>query len=86
MSFAISCTVADAAISRDIPAIAPAGDDSAMTGRDRGANARPAIMKMATTRRMVIWRYMRSKSHIRTEIESLTGNDTVISKNRGMAP
>jgi hypothetical protein len=61
MSFAISSTVADAAISRDIPAIAPAGDDSAMTGRDKGANARPAIMKIATTRRMVIWRYMRSK-------------------------
>lgn len=85
MSFAISSVVADTATSYDIPAIAPSGGDSAMTGRDNGANTKPAIMKIATSWRMAIWWLMVSKSHTRAEIESLTGNDTVMSKNRGMA-
>ena len=54
ISFAISSVIADAAISCDMAAIAPVDGDSAMTGRDSGANARPAIMKIATSRRMMI--------------------------------
>lgn len=70
MSFAISSVVADAAISSNMAAIAPAGGESAMTGRDNGANTKPAIMKIATSRRMAIWRVMVPISHMRAQIES----------------
>lgn len=53
MSFAISSVVTDAAISCDMAAIAPPGSESAMTGFDSGASARPAIKTVATSRRMV---------------------------------
>jgi hypothetical protein len=42
-----------------------------MTGRDSGANTSPAIMKIASSRRMVIWRFTSTKSHRRVQIDSL---------------
>jgi hypothetical protein len=35
----------------------------AITGRDNGANANPAIISIASSRRMVIWRFTPAKSH-----------------------
>lgn len=44
----ISCAIAEV----DASEVAPA-----MTGRDNGAKTSPAIMKTASSRRMVIWRF-----------------------------
>lgn len=73
MSFAILSAVADAAISCDMAVAASTGGDSAMTGRDNGANARPAIMTIATSQRIVILRCTFRKSHKFAQIESLSG-------------
>ncbi|SDT43907.1 hypothetical protein SAMN05444158_6068 [Bradyrhizobium canariense] len=67
MSFAISSGMADADISS---AIAGSEVMPAMTGRENGANASPAIMKIASSRRMVIWRFTSTKSHRRARIDS----------------
>lgn len=71
MSFVISSTVADIDMSSAIPAIDASEDGPAMTGRDNGANTSPAIMKVASNRRMVIWRFTPPKSHRYVRIESL---------------
>jgi hypothetical protein len=42
-----------------------------MTGRDSGANTSPAIMRIASRRRMVIWRFTHAKSHGTAQIDSL---------------
>ncbi len=72
MSFAISSALADMDISSAIADMdissAIAGIDAseaapAMTGRDSGANISPAIIRIASSRRMVIWRFTPSKSH-----------------------
>lgn len=76
MSFAISSAVA--AISCDIAAIAPADGDSAMTGRDNGANTRPAIMKIATSWRMAIWRITPENPTDTSKLEAFQANDPVI--------
>jgi hypothetical protein len=54
MSFAISSVVADGDgdIPSDIACIDTSGAVSAMTGRETGANARPAITRVASNRRM----------------------------------
>ena len=52
ISLAISSVVADTDTSSDIVASAPA-----MTGEDSGANTSPAIMTIASRRRMVIWQF-----------------------------
>ncbi len=52
MSFAISSAIADADISSAIAGIGMSA--AAMTGRDSGAKANPAIIRIATSRRMVI--------------------------------
>jgi hypothetical protein len=63
MSFAISSAIADIDIPSGIDiSSAIAGIDAseaapAMTGRDSGANTSPAITKIASSRRMVIWRF-----------------------------
>lgn len=54
MSFAISSVIADADISSAIADIDASEIVPAMTGRENGANTRPAIMKIASSRRMVI--------------------------------
>ena len=55
MSFVISSAIADIDMSFPIAAVDASEDGPAMTGRDNGANTRPAIMKVASSRRMVIW-------------------------------
>jgi hypothetical protein len=57
MSLANSSAVADMDISFAISDIAASGIVPAMTGEDSGANTSPAIMTIASRRRMVIWRF-----------------------------
>jgi hypothetical protein len=75
MSPAISSVIADADISSAVAAIDAV---PAMTGRDNGANTSPAIMKIASSQRMVIWRFTSTKSHRTAQIDSPRGNDAVI--------
>jgi hypothetical protein len=63
MSLAISPAAADMDMSSDIADIDPSDVVSTNTDRDSGANASPAITKIASSRRMVIWRFTRAKSH-----------------------
>jgi hypothetical protein len=71
MSLAIVSAAADADGSSAIADIATSADVPAMTGRDNGAKAIPAIIRIASSRRMVIWRFTRSKSHRTQPIDSL---------------
>jgi hypothetical protein len=57
MSLAISSVMADGDISSAIACIDASEDISAMTGRETGANARPAITRIASSRRMVKFRF-----------------------------
>ncbi len=59
------------AISSTIACIEAWDGAPAMTGWEIGANARPAIIKTASSRRMVVWRFTAPKSHICLQIESL---------------
>jgi len=52
ISFAISSVVADGDILCTIACIDTSEDVSAMAGRETGANARPAITRIASSRRM----------------------------------
>ena len=55
ISLAISSVVADTDTSSDIADIDASAP--AMTGEDSGANTSPAIMTIASRRRMVIWQF-----------------------------
>ena len=57
MSLAISSVMADGDISSAMTCIDASEDISAMTGREAGANARPAITRIASSRRMVKFRF-----------------------------
>ena len=57
MSFAISSAIADMDMSSAIAGIDSSEAIPAMVGRANGANSNPAIMKIASSRRMVIWRF-----------------------------
>jgi hypothetical protein len=59
----MSLAIWSADISSAIAAIDASDAVPAMTGRDSGANTSPAIMKIASSRRMVIWRFTSTKSH-----------------------
>ena len=72
MSLAISSAMADVDMSPAIADIDASEAVPAMTGRDSGANTSPAIMKIASSRRMVIWRFTSAKSHRCAKIESLS--------------
>lgn len=78
MSSAISSIMADADMSDDaisdgvisggvtssaIACIGACEDVAAITGRETGANARPAIIRTASNRRMARWRFTSSGSH-----------------------
>ena len=69
ISLAISSVMADGDISSTIEAWETG---SAMTGRETGANTRPAIIKTARRRRMAIWQLTPSKSHKIAPMGSLT--------------
>jgi len=73
MSLAISSVIAEADISSVIVGIDASADESAMTGWDSGANAMPAIIRIASSRRMVKFRFTVPESHICVSIESLRG-------------
>jgi hypothetical protein len=53
----ISSAIADMDLSSAIADIDASEAAPAMTGRDNGANASPAITEIASSRRMVIWRF-----------------------------
>ena len=54
ISLAISPVMADGDISSAIASIETSGASAAMTGRETGANTRPAIIKTASSRCMAI--------------------------------
>jgi hypothetical protein len=64
----ISSAIAGIDISSDIDACEAA---PALAGPDNGANTSPAIMKIASSRRMVIWRFTPLESHKAAQIDSL---------------
>ena len=70
MSFAIPPAVADTDISSAIAAIDGSEDAPAMTGRDNGANANAATVRIASSPRMVIFRFTSAKSHRMAQIDS----------------
>ena len=83
MSLAISSAVADTDASA-IADIAASMAAPAMTGRDSGAKANPAIIRIASSRRMVTWRFTPPKSHRTAQIDSPAGaNDAVIGPRPG---
>jgi hypothetical protein len=63
MSLAISSVASAADISSVIACIDASEDISAMTGRETGANARPAITRIATRRRLAKLRFTNLDSH-----------------------
>ena len=63
MSVAISPVAADGDISSAMACIEAWKDASAMTGWETGANARPAIIKTASSRRMARLRFTGLSSH-----------------------
>jgi hypothetical protein len=63
MSLAISSIVTDGDISSDIACTEASEGISAMTGRETGANARPAITRVASSRRMAKLRFINPESH-----------------------
>jgi len=70
ISLAIGPAVADNDMSSAVADAAASGAVPAITGRDRGANTSPAIRKIASRLRMVIWRFTVPKSHRWPGIES----------------
>ena len=73
MSLAISSVISEADTSSAIACIDMSEGAAAMAGRETGANARPAITKIASSRRMVKFRFTVPESHICVSIESLQG-------------
>jgi hypothetical protein len=82
MSLAISS--ADMDISSAVADIDASEVMPAMTGRDSGAKTNPTIIRIASSRRMVIWRFTSAKSHRTAQIDSPAGaNDVVIGPRPG---
>jgi len=71
ISSAIPSAVADMAVSSAIADIDASEDAPAITGRAVGAKTSPAIKKIASNRRMVIWQFTPQKSHKTARIDSL---------------
>jgi len=78
----ISPIAASAVADTDIPsAIADINASDigpAMTGRANGASTRPAIMKIASSRRMVIWRSMLENPIDTLKLKASHTNDAVM--------
>ena len=70
ISSAIPSAATDMAASSVIADIDASEGAPAMTGRAIGANTSPAIMKIASNRRMVIWQFTPQKSHKTARIDS----------------
>jgi hypothetical protein len=71
ISFAVSSAIADMDMSSAIAGTDASEDVPAMTGRENGASTSPAIMTIASSRRMVIWRFTSAKFHKTVQIDSL---------------
>jgi hypothetical protein len=71
ISSAIPSAVADMAVSSAIANIDASEDAPAITGGAVGAKTSPAIKKIASNRRMVIWQFTPQKSHKTARIDSL---------------
>jgi len=80
MSLAISSAVAEMDISSAIADIAASEAVPAMTGRDNGASTSPAIMKTASSRRMVIWRFTSQNPTEALKLKASQTNDAVMRK------
>jgi hypothetical protein len=76
MSLAISSVVAD--ISLTISDIAASGIVPAITGEDSGANTSPAIVTIASRRRMVIWRFTPQTPIDPSGLKAFAANDGVM--------
>lgn len=77
MSLAISSAITD----MDMSVIADIDASEAvpaMTGRDSGANTSPAIMKIASIRRMVIWLFTPQNPTYPKKLEASQANDAVM--------
>lgn len=74
ISLAISSVVADGDISSAIACIDMSEDIPAITGWESGANARPAITRIASSRRMVKLCFTSSGSHKPAAMESPHGS------------
>ena len=72
MSLAISSVIADGNASSAIACVETPEDDLAITGPETGASAKPAITRIATSRRMVIWQFTPLESHRMAQIGSPT--------------
>jgi len=72
MSPAISSVMIDGDASSAIACVEASEDDLAITGPESGASAKPAITRIATSRRMVIWQFTPLNSHKNSQIGSLT--------------
>jgi len=73
MSAVISSAMADMDMSSATAGIEASDAVPAMTGRESGANTSPAITAIASSRRMVVWRFTSTKSHKTVQIDSLPG-------------
>ena len=72
MSFAISC----ASDMSGIVCIDISDDISAMTGRDAGANARPAIKRIASSRRMAKYVFTDPKFYLLALTKTTLSHDS----------
>ena len=78
MSLAISSAVADMDISSAIADIDASEVMPATRGRENGANTSPAIMKIASSRRMVIWRFTSQNPTEALKLKASQTNDAVM--------
>jgi hypothetical protein len=78
MSLAISSAVADMDISFAIADIDASEVMPATRGRENGANTSPAIMKIASSRRMVIWRFTSQNPTEALKLKASQTNDAVM--------
>jgi hypothetical protein len=76
MSLANSSAVADIGISSPIADIDTSEVVPAMTGRDNGASTSPAIMTIASSRRMVIWQFTPQNPTEPLKLKALLGLTT----------
>ena len=82
MSAVIASAVADADPSSIIAGIDTCDTVPAMAGRANGASTRPAIMNIASSRRIVIWRSMRQNPTDGLKMKVSRTNDAVMRKAR----
>jgi len=83
MSAAIASAVAGADLSSAIAGIDASDPVAAMAGRANGASTNPAIMTIASSRRMVIWQSMRQNPTDGLKLKASPTNDAVMGQAQG---